>query len=71
MFFVILNAYSQHKAYNEIKRDALVSESLLRDSKLSQLMTDHILGHVDRNIVFSVVDHEPDSDIDNERCACQ
>lgn len=43
--------------------DALVCEPLPRDSKLPQLVPDHVLRHRHRDVVFAIMDQEPDPSV--------
>jgi len=42
-------------------QDALICKPLLCDSKFSQLVSHHVLCHLHRDVVFSIMDHKPDS----------
>ena len=43
---------------NKDYSDALVSEPLPRDRKLSQLVPDHVLRHCNRDVILAIVHHE-------------
>ena len=49
-------------------QDALVCKPLLGDSKLPQLVSHHVLCHLHRNVVFPIMNHEPDSVVPQLRC---